>query len=72
MIPFSDEENPARTRPYVTVAIIVLCVLAFLWELALGPRTDEALTAFGFTPHVFSHPEGARYMGLGCRCGRRS
>ncbi len=64
MIPFSDE-NPARTRPYVTVAIIVLCVLAFLWELALGPRTDEALTAFGFTPHAFSHPEGARYMGLG-------
>ncbi|MEI9991042.1 MAG: rhomboid family intramembrane serine protease [Rhizomicrobium sp.] len=64
MIPFSDE-NPATLRPYVTVTIIVLCVLAFLWELALGPRTDEALTAFGFTPNTFSHPEGVQFVGLG-------
>ncbi len=64
MIPFSDE-NPSRTRPYVTVGIIALCVLAFLWELALGPRTDEALTAFGFTPATFDHPQGAQYIGLG-------
>ena len=64
MIPFSDE-NPARLTPYVTIAIIVLCVLAFLWELALGNRTDEALTAFGFTPNTFAHPQGAQYVGLG-------
>ena len=64
MIPFSDE-NPAVLRPYVTVAIIVLCVLVFLWELALGARMDEALTAFGFTPYVFTHPQGAQFIGLG-------
>jgi len=64
MIPFSDE-NPARLAPYVTIAIIVLCVLAFLWELALGNRMDEALTAFGFTPNAFAHPQGAQYVGIG-------
>ena len=64
MIPFSDE-NPARLAPYVTIAIIVLCVLAFLWELALWGRMDEALTAFGFTPNAFAHPQGAQYVGLG-------
>jgi membrane associated rhomboid family serine protease len=64
MIPLSDE-NPARTRPYATVTIIVLCVLAFFWELALGTRTDEALAAFGFTPNAFFHPGGAQFVGLG-------
>jgi len=64
MIPFSDE-NPARTPPYVTVAIIVLCVLAFLWELSLGARSDQALVVFGFTPAGLEHPEGAQYVGLG-------
>jgi membrane associated rhomboid family serine protease len=64
MIPFSDE-NPARTRPVVTVAIVVLCALAFFWELALGGRADEALTAFGFTPNAFSHPDAAQMPRLG-------
>src|SRR5258707_3044901 len=59
MIPYSDE-NPTRTTPYVTIAIIALCILAFFWELALGPRADEALTAFGFTPMTFTHPDGAQ------------
>ena len=59
MIPYSDE-NPTRTTPVVTIAIMALCILAFFWELALGPRADEALTAFGFTPNTFTHPAGAQ------------
>lgn len=62
MIPISDE-NPTRLRPVVTVLIILLCLLAFGWELALGNRLDEALTAFGFTPASFT--TGLPHPGLG-------
>ncbi len=37
MIPISDD-NPARLTPFVTIALIGLCVLAFAWELSLGDR----------------------------------
>ncbi len=57
MIPYADE-NPTRTTPFVTLAIMVLCALAFFWELALGPRADEAIAAFGFTPNSLT--EGAQ------------
>ncbi|MEI9997065.1 MAG: rhomboid family intramembrane serine protease [Rhizomicrobium sp.] len=63
MIPISDD-NPARRRPIVTVAIMLLCGLAFLWELALGTRTDEALAAFGFTPYALFHPGTAPRAGI--------
>ncbi|HEX4301155.1 MAG TPA: rhomboid family intramembrane serine protease [Rhizomicrobium sp.] len=59
MIPISDD-NPARLRPVVTVTLIVLCVLAFLWELSLGDMMDRALTVLGFTPKAFLHPDGAQ------------
>ena len=64
MIPLSDD-NPTVLRPYVTVTLIVLCVLVFLWELSLGDDTDRALTVLGFTPGAFSHPEGAQTAVLG-------
>jgi membrane associated rhomboid family serine protease len=63
MIPLSDE-NPSRTAPVVTVAIIVLCVLAFIWELRFGPRLDEALVAFGFTPASFTSGVPLNKVGL--------
>jgi rhomboid family protein len=63
MIPLSDE-NPARTPPIVTVGIIVLCALVFVWELGLGTRLDEALTAFGFTPYAFVHDAPVNTVGL--------
>ena len=49
MIPISDD-NPARLTPLVTVAIIILCVAAFVWELSLGRQADAAVYAFGFKP----------------------
>lgn len=52
MIPLRDD-NPTRTRPIVTYAILGLCVMVFLWQLALGPRGNEAAVyALGFIPAV--------------------
>jgi membrane associated rhomboid family serine protease len=52
VIPLRDE-NPSRLTPYVNYAIIVLCVLVFLWQLSLGPvRAQHAVYAFGAIPAV--------------------
>ncbi|HVB38906.1 MAG TPA: rhomboid family intramembrane serine protease [Vicinamibacterales bacterium] len=56
MIPLRDIV-PSRTRPYVTVTIIVLNVAAFLFELSLPPDTRQAfLQAFGVVPAAFTWP----------------
>jgi membrane associated rhomboid family serine protease len=54
MIPISDE-NPTRITPIVTWALILLCVLVYLWERSLpgsaqGCRLDDAINVLGFTP----------------------
>ncbi len=52
MIPLRDD-NPIRTRPVATVALIVLCTLAFLWQLSLSANgQQEAAYLFGFIPAV--------------------
>ena len=52
MIPLRDD-NPTRTRPVVTYALIGTCLAAFLWQLALGPSNAEAaIYALGFIPAV--------------------
>jgi membrane associated rhomboid family serine protease len=56
MIPISDD-NPSRLTPVVTWAIIVLCVIAYLWERSLGHEMDRALMVLGFAPRsLFGHP----------------
>jgi len=55
MIPLHDD-NPTTIRPFVTVGIIVLCALVFLWQLSLGPRIEQAIMAFGVIPAaLFGH-----------------
>lgn len=50
MIPLHDD-NPTTLRPIVTVALIVLCVGAFLWQLSPGERGfAEAVRALGLIP----------------------
>jgi len=49
MIPLRDD-NPRRTVPVVTYVLIALNVLAFLWELSLGPRLEPALFELAFIP----------------------
>jgi membrane associated rhomboid family serine protease len=52
MIPLRDV-IPSRTTPYVTIAIIVLNALVFLWELSLGSRANELVFALGLIPSSF-------------------
>ena len=54
MFPVADV-IPSRTRPSVTIAIIVLNALAFLFELTLTDRELQAfVVAFGVVPAAFS------------------
>ncbi len=55
MLPLTDH-NPRRTVPVVTFALIALNVLAFLWELSLGPSLQEALMKIAFIPRRFWLP----------------
>jgi membrane associated rhomboid family serine protease len=52
MIPLSDD-NPSSIRPLVTIALIVTCVLVFLWQFSLGPSGQErVIYALGVVPAV--------------------
>jgi membrane associated rhomboid family serine protease len=52
MIPLRDD-NPIRGRPVVTIAIIALCTLVFLWQLSLSPAAgQQAAYLLGFVPAV--------------------
>ena len=56
MIPLRDV-IPSRTTPYITITIIVLNGLAWLFELSLPHDVlNEFLTAFGVVPAYFSTP----------------
>lgn len=49
MIPLRDE-NPSRTTPVVTRALILANVLAFVFELALGPERGAFVVGWGMIP----------------------
>jgi membrane associated rhomboid family serine protease len=49
MIPISDD-NPARRFPFVTIALILGCVAAYVWERSPGVDMDAAIRILGFTP----------------------
>ena len=52
MIPIHDD-NPTHRTPIVTVALIVACVLVYLWQVSLGPRAAAGVVySFGFIPAV--------------------
>jgi membrane associated rhomboid family serine protease len=53
MIPLRDV-IPSRTTPVVTVALITLNALAFVYELSLGPAVERFLTIYGLVPADFS------------------
>jgi membrane associated rhomboid family serine protease len=54
---------PARRFPAVTVGLIALNALIFLWELQLGPRADQALLEFTLVPVRYSDPSIAAHFG---------
>ena len=49
MIPLSDD-NPTHSKPYVTIALIALCCLWFIWQLTLGSNGGKAIFALGVIP----------------------
>ncbi len=52
MIPLHDD-NPTRLTPFLTIAFIGTCVLVFLYQASLPPRTSEAFVfTFGAIPAV--------------------
>ncbi|HUY99065.1 MAG TPA: rhomboid family intramembrane serine protease [Thermomicrobiaceae bacterium] len=55
MLPYADEPQPqARSFPYVTIGIILVCIAVFAHEVALGQAGAEAFSArWGFTPADF-------------------
>jgi membrane associated rhomboid family serine protease len=55
MLPLTDH-NPRRTVPVVTWTLIVLNILAFLWELSLGQQLGQALYNIAFIPRRFWIP----------------
>ncbi len=52
MIPLRDDNTPARL-PIVTRAIVIACVLVFLWQMTLGSQAGQAAVyALGVIPAV--------------------
>ena len=51
MIPLHDD-NPTRIKPVVTIGLIVICTIAFLWQISLGSRFEQAVYSFGAIPAV--------------------
>lgn len=52
MIPLRDN-NPRRSVPVVTYALIAVNVVAFLWQLSLGANLERALYQIAFIPARF-------------------
>ena len=49
MIPIKDE-TPTPSTPIVTVSLIVVNVLVFLWQVSLGPEEEYGVLRWGLTP----------------------
>jgi len=49
MIPLKDD-NPTSTYPFVTVGLIIINTLAFIYELSLGPHLEQFLNKYGAKP----------------------
>ncbi|MEK7677838.1 MAG: rhomboid family intramembrane serine protease [Verrucomicrobiota bacterium] len=59
MLPIRDNIPSARF-PLMTLAIIVVNVLVFLWEARLGARLERALLGMAIIPARYSVPEVAQ------------
>ncbi len=54
MFPIRDH-NRSGTYPYVTVALIAVNAVAFLYELSLGPALEQFLLRYGLVPILVSN-----------------
>jgi membrane associated rhomboid family serine protease len=65
MIPLRDD-NPTTLRPIITVMVIVVCVLAFLGQIAGGViGLERSVRALGFVPaELFGAPRAETPIGV--------
>jgi membrane associated rhomboid family serine protease len=58
VIPLHDD-NPTTTTPYVTVGIIIVCTLVYVWQhlLLSDVGTQQALYVYGLVPAVLTGRE---------------
>ena len=54
MLPIRDNVQ-SKTPQIVTIVLIAINAIIFLFEVSLGSRLNEFLLAFGFTPSKFFH-----------------
>src|SRR5436853_2739448 len=55
MIPLRDD-NPTTLTPVVTVSLIVLNCLVFLYQLSLGPAEERFILSYATVPAEWFHP----------------
>jgi len=55
MIPLRDN-IPHRRKPIVTVLILIVNIVVFLYEISLGQRLEEFIYLYGFIPHSLFLP----------------
>src|SRR6187399_1686145 len=53
MIPLRDV-IPSRTTPYVTISLVAINVLVFLYQFSLGPDVNRFVLTFALIPAYFS------------------
>lgn len=63
MLPIHDN-NPTRIKPVVTISLIIICVLVFLWELARPFAEQVAIVqGLGVTPaYLFGQQTAPSYV----------
>ena len=47
--PFRDD-NPTRSKPYISYILFGICVMMFFWQASLGAAQREAILAYGMVP----------------------
>lgn len=57
MFPIKDD-NPVRSTPWMTLLIIAVNVLVFLWQLGQGPARDYGLLQFATVPRALAETFG--------------
>jgi membrane associated rhomboid family serine protease len=54
MIPIGDDPPPRRSFPFVTIALIAINVVVFVYELSLGNGIDALFRSAGVIPQEFA------------------
>lgn len=61
MLPYKDE-NPTRTFPFVTIGIIIINVLVYVWELMSPAGENYIVFRYGAIPSDLISFEKTRYL----------